>query len=82
MAREIIVSGLENDTFIKRATMRYKAYRDSVVEWTLERGEQATGIPADVIREFAHVYAKADRAEICWTSASPSTTTPSTTCWR
>ena len=67
MAREIIVSGLENGTFIKRATMRYKAYRDSVMEWTLERGEQATGIPADVIREFAHAYAKADRAQICWT---------------
>ena len=32
------------------------------MEWTLERGEQATGIPAEVIREFAHAYAKADRA--------------------
>ena len=37
------------------------------MEWTLERGEQATGIPPTVIREFAHAYAKADRAEICWT---------------
>jgi formate dehydrogenase major subunit len=67
MAREIIVSGLVNETFVKRATMRFKAYRDSVMDWTLERGERATGIPADVIREFAHAYAKADRAEICWT---------------
>ncbi len=67
MAREIIVSDLVNETFVKRATMRYRAYRDSVMEWTLERGEQATGIPAEVIREFAHTYAKADRAEICWT---------------
>jgi formate dehydrogenase major subunit len=67
MAREIIVSGLVNETFVKRATMRFRAYRDSVMDWTLERGEQATGIPAEVIREFAHAYAKADRAEICWT---------------
>ena len=67
MAREIIVSDLVNETFVKRATMRFRAYRDSVMEWTLERGEQATGIPAEVIREFAHTYAKADRAEICWT---------------
>ena len=37
--------GLVNETFIKRATMRYKAYRDSVMEWTLERGEQATASP-------------------------------------
>ena len=67
MAREIIVAGLVNETFVKRATMRFRAYRDSVMEWTLERGERATGIPAEVIREFAHAYAKADRAEICWT---------------
>ena len=67
IAREIIVNDLQNLTFIRRATMRFRAYRDSVMEWTLERGEQATGIPAEVIREVAHTYAKADRAEICWT---------------
>ena len=32
MAREIIVSGLVNETFVKRATMRFKAYRDSVMD--------------------------------------------------
>ena len=37
------------------------------MDWTLERGEQVTGVPADVIREVAHAYAKADRAMICWT---------------
>ena len=26
-----------------------------------------TGVPADVIRELAHDYARADRAQICWT---------------
>jgi formate dehydrogenase major subunit len=67
MAREIIVSGLANTPFIERATVRFRAYRDSVMDWTLERGEQATGIPAEMIREVAHAYAKADRAEICWT---------------
>jgi predicted molibdopterin-dependent oxidoreductase YjgC len=67
MAREIIVSGLENATFIERGTRLFRKYRESVMDWTLERGEQATGIPGEVIREFAHTYAKADRAEICWT---------------
>ena len=67
MAREIIVSELENATFIERGTRRFRKYRESVMDWTLERGERATGIPAEVIREFAHTYAKADRAEICWT---------------
>ena len=67
IAREIIVSGLENTPFIEKATLHFRKYRESVMDWTLERGEQATGIPAEVIREVAHAYATADRAEICWT---------------
>jgi len=67
MAREIIISDLANLPFIEKATLTFRKYRESVMDWTLERGERATGIPAEVIREFAHVYAKADRAEICWT---------------
>ena len=38
-----------------------------MTDWTLERGEAETGVPADAIRELAHAYAKADRAMICWT---------------
>ena len=67
IAREIIVSDLANDAFIERATIGFEAYRASVMDWTLERGEAATGIPGETIREVAHAYAKADRAEICWT---------------
>jgi predicted molibdopterin-dependent oxidoreductase YjgC len=67
IAREILVSGLANQTFIGRATSGFDAYRDSVMNWTLEEGERATGIPASTIREVAHAYATADRAEICWT---------------
>ena len=67
MAREIIHSGLANDTFIRRATTGFDAYRASVEPYTLELAERETGVPADVIREVAHAYARADRAEICWT---------------
>ncbi len=67
MAREIIVAWLTNDAFIEHATTGFEEYRASVMDWTLERGEQVTGIPAEVIREVAHAYAKADRAQICWT---------------
>ena len=35
--------------------------------FTLEEGERLTGVPADVIRETAHAFARADRAMICWT---------------
>jgi predicted molibdopterin-dependent oxidoreductase YjgC len=67
MAREIIHAGLANLPFIQRATTGFDAYRASVDPFTLAFAERETGVPADVIREAAHAYARADRAEICWT---------------
>jgi len=67
MAREIIASGLVNEAFIRRATSGFEAYRDCVEKYTLERAERETGVPAEVIREAAHKYAKAKSAQICWT---------------
>jgi predicted molibdopterin-dependent oxidoreductase YjgC len=67
MAREILRAGLHNREFIERATTGFDEYAASVEPWTLERGELETGVPADVIREAAHAYARADRAIICWT---------------
>jgi predicted molibdopterin-dependent oxidoreductase YjgC len=67
MAREIIHAGLANDAFIENATEGYEVYRAAVEPFTLEEGERLTGVPAGVIREVALAYAKADRAQICWT---------------
>jgi len=67
IAREIIHSGLAHEAFVKKATSGYEAYAASVEEWTLERGSEVTGIPADAIRELAHAYANADAAQLCWT---------------
>jgi len=67
MAREIIVNELQHRAFIELATTGFEDYAASVMDWTLERGAEVTGIPAEVIREVAHAYAKADRAMICWT---------------
>jgi predicted molibdopterin-dependent oxidoreductase YjgC len=67
MAREIIHQGMHNREFIERATTGFDEYAASVEEWTLERGEEETGVPADLIRDAAHAYARADRAMICWT---------------
>ena len=67
MAREIIHSGLANEAFIQRATTGFEAFRACVESYTLELAERETGVPAEVIREAAHAYARADRAEICWT---------------
>jgi formate dehydrogenase major subunit len=67
IAREIIHSDLACEDFIARATSGYDAYAASVEQWTLERGSEVTGIPADAIRELANAYAKADAAQLCWT---------------
>jgi predicted molibdopterin-dependent oxidoreductase YjgC len=67
IAREIIHAGLAHRDFIARATSGYEAFAASVEEWTLERGEQVTGVPAETIRELAHTYATANAAQLCWT---------------
>ncbi len=67
IAREIVANDLQHHAFVEGATRGFAEYVDSIMDWTLDRGEAVTGVPADVIREVAHAYAKADRAMICWT---------------
>ena len=67
MAREIVYAGLHNREFIEHATEGFDAYVAAIEPYTLERGEELSGVPADVIKEVAHTYARADRAQICWT---------------
>jgi formate dehydrogenase major subunit len=67
IAREIIVNDLYNRALIEHATTGFEEYREVVMEWTLQRGELVTGVPADAIRELALAWAKADRAVLCWT---------------
>ena len=67
MAREIIHAGLHHKDFIANACSGFDAYAASVEPYTLEEGERITGVPADVIRECAHTFAKANKAMICWT---------------
>jgi formate dehydrogenase major subunit len=67
VGREIIASGLENRTFIKRATAGFDAYQAHVQRFTLEYAEHVTGVPGNLIRDLAHAYARAHRAQLCWT---------------
>jgi predicted molibdopterin-dependent oxidoreductase YjgC len=67
MGREIIAAGLANNKFIEQATSRFEEYKACVEKYTLERAERDTGVPAQRIREIAHAYARAPRAELCWT---------------
>jgi formate dehydrogenase major subunit len=67
VGREIIHSGLVNTLFVERATTGFADYAACVEEWTLQRGEAVTGVDAADIRALAHAYARADRAQLCWT---------------
>ncbi|HCA85001.1 MAG TPA: formate dehydrogenase [Streptomyces sp.] len=67
IAREIIHSGLANSAFIARSTENFAAYAAAAEPWTLAATEAETGVPAELIRELAHSYARADRAQLCWT---------------
>jgi predicted molibdopterin-dependent oxidoreductase YjgC len=67
VAAEIIRAGLAHRSFIERATTGYDAFAASVEPWTLERGEMETGVPGHVIRDLAHAYATAGKAQVCWT---------------
>ncbi|MHA4819737.1 molybdopterin oxidoreductase family protein [Streptomyces aculeolatus] len=67
VGREIIHAGLANTAFVERATSGYEEYAAAVEPWTLAAAEQVTGVPAEAIRELAHAYATAERAQLCWT---------------
>ena len=67
IGREIIAAGLTQPGLHRARHENFEAYRESVEPWTLARGEEETGVPAAVIREIAHTYARAPRAMICWT---------------
>jgi predicted molibdopterin-dependent oxidoreductase YjgC len=67
MAREIIHAGLVNEEFVNRATAGFEVYAASVERYTLDYASELTGVPPDAIREVAHAYARADRAQLCWT---------------
>ena len=67
IAREIIASGLHDAEFIAHATTGFESYRLAVEPYTLEMAAEITGVTAEAIRETAHAYATAERAQILWT---------------
>lgn len=58
IGREIIHAGLADHAFIERATTGFEEYRQLVEPWTLSLAEKVTGVPAAVIRELAHAWAR------------------------
>ncbi|UUN30244.1 molybdopterin oxidoreductase family protein [Streptomyces sp. FIT100] len=67
IGREIIHAGLVNRAFVERATSGFEEYAALVEPWTLTAAQKVTGVPAAAIRDLAHAYARAERAQLCWT---------------
>ena len=67
MGREIIHAGLHDRDFIAHATSGFDEYAAHVESCTLEWAEAQTGVAAEAIRDMAHAYATANKAQILWT---------------
>lgn len=62
----IIRDNLADTTFIEGRTEGFEKYAKSVEEWTPERAEAISGVPAQQIVDAAYIYAHAKKAMIFW----------------
>lgn len=62
----IIRDNLADVGFIEERTEGYEAFASSVSEWTPERAETISGVPAQDIVDAAYLYAHARNAMIFW----------------
>jgi formate dehydrogenase major subunit len=66
MVHHIFEKGLEDTKFIAARTHGIDALRESVAPYTPEMAETITGIPADLIRRAAEMYATGPRSATMW----------------
>jgi len=66
MVHHIFAQKLEDTKFIESRTHGIAALRESVVPYTPEMAETITGVPADLIRRAAELYAKGPRSATLW----------------
>jgi formate dehydrogenase alpha subunit len=66
MMRVIIEEGLYDQEFVQDRTEGFEELKAAVSDYTPERVEQITGIPAADLTEAARIYAKAERAAILY----------------
>ena len=67
MAHVIVSEGLEAKEWIEENTENFEAVHDTVLRYPPEEAEKVTGVPADLIREVARIYATTDKAGIYYT---------------
>jgi len=66
MMNVIVHEGLLDEKFISARTEGFEEFRKLVEEYTPDKVEKITGIPAEKIREAARIYGKAQAASIVY----------------
>ena len=66
MAQVIIAEGLYDQAFIESRVEDFDIYSTSIKDCTPDWAEEISGVPADLIRKSARLYAKAESAAIYW----------------
>jgi len=66
MMNVIIDEGLEDREFIEKKCQDFEAVKQTVKDYTPEKVERITGIPAEDLRRAARIYARAERATILY----------------
>ena len=63
----ILRDGLEDKEYIAERVENFDPFKESLTDCTPEWAEKITNVPATVIEQVAHTFAKADRAGIYYT---------------
>src|SRR5712692_752831 len=66
MLNHIIASGLEDRQFIARRMTGFEDVQQTVAPYTPERAAKITGVPAELIRRAAEIYAAGPRTSTLW----------------
>ena len=66
MLHHIVKCGLENKEFIRTRTHGFDEVVKSVERYTPELAETITGVPADIIRRAAELYARGPKSTTLW----------------
>jgi formate dehydrogenase alpha subunit len=66
MAHVVVKEKLFDEDYIVRRTEGFNEYIESLESFTPEWAEQVSGVPAELIRQAARIYAGANKASIYW----------------
>ena len=84
LAHYILEQGWEAKSFIAERTQNFEAYRDAVAPFTLEKGEELTGVPREQIVRAATMIHEARSFCVLWamgvTQHQPGTETSTAIC--